>query len=132
MSLVILNFAFRAIIFILSLFTLSCPLSLYSSVPLFTEIQRTRISAQISMRVLPSTADGYQRDWLRSWVPFVDSHMSQGDYHLQSQEHTLAKSEIVILFLAGRYDKGMRAKEATASLGAVLHMFLKKGLSTDF
>ena len=50
--LVVLNFAFRAIIFILSLFTLSCPLSLYSSVPLFTEIQRTRIRAQISMRVM--------------------------------------------------------------------------------
>ena len=104
MLLVVLNFAFRAIIFILSLFTLSCPLSLYSSFPLFTEIQRTRIRAQISMRVLPSTADGYERDWLRSWVPFVDSLMSQGNYYLQSQEHTLAKSEIVILlFLAGRY-----------------------------
>ena len=118
MLLVVLNFAFRAIIFILSLFPLSCPLSLYSSVPLFTEIQRTRIRAQISMRVLPSTPDGYERDWLRSWVPFVDSLMSQGDYYLQSQEHTLAKSEIVILFLAGRYDKGMRAKQATALLGA--------------
>ena len=70
------------------------------------------------MRVLPSTPDGYERDWLRSWVPFVDSLMSQGDYYLQSQEHTLAKSEIVIIFLAGRYDKGMRAKQATALLGA--------------
>ena len=79
------------------------------------------------MRVLPSTADGYERDWLRSWVPFVDSPMSQGDYYLQSQE-----LEIVVLFLAGRYDKGMRAKQATVPLGAVRHMFLKEGLSTDF
>ena len=84
------------------------------------------------MRVLPSTADGYERDWLRSWVPFVDSLRSQGDYYLQSQEHTLAKSEIVVLFLAERYDKGMRAKQATAPLGAVRHKFLKEGLSTDF
>ena len=132
MLLVVLDFAFRATIFIISLFTLSCPLSLYSSVPLFTEIQRTRIRSQISMRVLPSTADGDERDWLRSWVPFVDSLRSQGDYYLQSQEHTLAKSEIVVLFLAERYDKGMRAKQATAPLGAVRHKFLKEGLSTDF
>ena len=79
------------------------------------------------MRVLSSSADGYERDWLRSWVPFVDSLMSQGDYYLQSQE-----LEIVVLFLAERYDKGMRAKQATAPLGAVRHKFLKEGLSTDF
>ena len=94
--------------------------------------QRAIIRAQICRRVLPSTIGTYESDWARVWLPFVDTVLTAGDYFMRHLESDQLRSEAVVFFLAERFLRGLRAKQATAPLGAVRHMFLREGLSVDF
>ena len=116
------------------------PRSLYSSPETngsfeFSIEQEELIKGQLSRKVLEKTAREYQLEWNKLWVPFIaelNSYGDSSDVLLRSAENDDVRVKVICLFIASRYNKGLRGTQVTGVLGAIRHIFVVAGVCTRF
>ena len=97
--------------------------------------QEELIKGQLSRKVLEKTAREYQLEWDKLWVPFIAELNSCGDSRdvfLRSAENNDVRVKVICLFIASRYNKGLRGTQVTGILGAIRHIFVVAGVCTRF
>ena len=92
------------------------------------------IKGQLSRKVLKKTAREYQLEWDKLWVPFITELNFCGDSRdvYRSAERDDIRVKVICLFVASRYNKGLRGTQVTGVLGAIRHIFVVAGICTRF
>ena len=97
--------------------------------------QEESIKGQLARKVLEKTAREYQLEWDKLWVPFIarlSSCESSIDVFVRSAENDDIRVKVICLFIASRYNKGLRGTHVTGVLGAIRHIFVVMGICTRF